>query len=150
MDIAAVTLSFTVYGPPAAQGSKTVARSKAGRSFVRESSNRVKPFRESVASAAVAAGASLIEGSVILMVRVIAVRPDSHYTASHALRKGTPDRPGGHDASKVLRAVEDALAGICYRNDRQVRVEAIEFNYGAIASVAIVVGPVPVCFCFGV
>lgn len=125
-----MTLRFTVYGPPAAQGSKSIGRSGTGIPYLRESSKMVAPFRRACAAAAVAAGARLMVGPVFLSIVVHAVRPKSHLLKSGEVSAVAPERPGGHDASKVGRAVEDALAGICYRNDRQVRTLFVDFHYG--------------------
>jgi Holliday junction resolvase RusA-like endonuclease len=122
-------MKFTVYGPPAAQGSKSYAISKAGKVFGREASKRVMPFRQACAGAAVSAGARIVNGPVRLSIMVYAVRPASHRRANGGLAKDAPTKPGGHDASKVGRSVEDALAGICYRNDRAVRTLFVDFNY---------------------
>ena len=126
-----MSLRFTVFGPPAAQGSKTAVKNRHGTIVgSRESSNRVMPFRQACASAAVAAGARIIEGPVRMDIVVHAVRPASHFRKDGTLVLGAPMKPGGHDASKVCRAVEDALARICYANDRAVRTLSIDFRYG--------------------
>lgn len=44
-------LAFAIAGEPAPQGSKTVGRRKNGTSFVRESSKKVKPWRDVVVAA---------------------------------------------------------------------------------------------------
>lgn len=84
------------------------------------------PWRAVIAASAVASGCPMNEDDV--EVRIIArwVRPSSHLTRSGAVRASSPPRPRYADSDKIARAVCDALAGIAYRNDRQVAMLYIE------------------------
>lgn len=135
---------FTVYGLPAGQGSKTPRRAKSGRMFVHEDNARVMPFRQAVAIAAVAAGARLADGQFIVSVVCTVARPPSHFLKSGKICAGVMARPDGKaDGDKVLRAINDALQGIVWPNDRRVRPMAIDWRWGDVTQVDIEVGPCP-------
>lgn len=116
-----------VYGSPGPQGSKTyMGQSKAGRPVMRESSRKVKPWREDVKGAAefVRAGAAPLDCP--LSVRMVFTMPKP---ASAPKRKRTwPMRTP--DLSKLCRSTEDALtqAGV-WRDDARV------VNYERLAKV---------------
>jgi Holliday junction resolvase RusA-like endonuclease len=119
-------ISFTVYGSPAPQGSKKfvgVAKS-TGRGILVESSKKVKPWRQEVKAAALAArnGAPPIDAPV--RVRMVFTMPKP---ASAPKRKRTyPMRMP--DLSKLIRSTEDALtdAGI-WKDDAR----AVEYSRAA-------------------
>ena len=114
-----------VHGVPAPQGSKRLVRVK-GRTIMLEASRRVKPWREQVAACAEAAGVLLHEGDVRLDIVAWYQRPASHFTRRGKLVASAPRSPGYADCDKLARAVCDALAGIAYRNDRQVYMLTVE------------------------
>lgn len=134
---------FFVHGLPAAQGSKRLVRVK-GRTIMLEASRRVRPWRDSVASCARADGVTLSDGDVRVEIVAQYVRPASHYTRRGSLTAAAPARPGYADCDKIARAVCDALAGVAYRNDRQVcslSVERIWCADGEAPGARIRVGP---------
>lgn len=116
-----MTISFTVPGIPAPQGSKT--RTKWG---MREDNPNTKPWRGAVAADATdaMAGGPPLLGPVELVALFYFPRPQAHYrTGAHAgeLKPAAPDycttKP---DADKLLRAIGDAITGICVRDDAQI------------------------------
>lgn len=134
-------MTFSVPGEAAPQGSKRAFRTRGGRIALVESSNRVKPYRASVAAAAVAAGVSLIDGPVEIGAVFTFVRPRSHYTGKGALRSGAPAAPGKPDLDKIARAVGDALTGIAYRDDSQITRWTLHKRYGTQACTEITILP---------
>ena len=114
-------LTFEVRGIPGPQGSKD--------QFGRESSAKVKPWREAVRSEAVAAmGDTLGRWSMFdieVVITFLLRRPKSHYrTGKHAgeLKADAPTRCGKRpDVDKLTRSTLDALtaAGV-YQDDAQV------------------------------
>lgn len=139
---AAVT--FTVYGTPAPAGSKTTGRTKAGQTFVRDSSKRSYPWKRDVAQAAGIAmrGAPLLEGPLELVVRFYVPRPKSHF-GKRGLLPSAPARPTVKpDATKLLRAVEDAMVAIVYRDDAQIVEQHVFKHYGEPARCAVGVAPI--------
>lgn len=116
-------VAFVVDGTPAPQGSKTVAKSKAGASFVRDDNPELAPWRSTVAAAAreAMAGRRPLAGPLELDVAFMFGRPMSHYrTGKHAgqLKPTAPiycdKRP---DLDKLIRAIGDALTGIVVVDD---------------------------------
>ena len=133
-------LTFTVPGVAQPGGSKTVGTSKQGKPFVRDSNRSVYAWRERVAKYAAEAmnGRELETGPLRLLVTFTIVRPKGHYgTGSNAgtVRPGAPAYPTTRpDTTKLLRAVEDALRGIVYRDDAQVVEQEAYKIYGAQAN----------------
>lgn len=130
-------IRFRVAGVPAPQGSKTVARSGSGRSFVREDNPALAPWRNAVAAAAQDAMGERppIPGPVYLEAVFRFPRPLSHFgTGRNAdrLKPSAPDyvttRP---DLDKLLRALGDALAGIVFAADAYVVTVYAEKVYGS-------------------
>jgi len=110
-------VTFTVAGmAPAPQGSK---RHVGGGRMI-ESCQTVKPWRILVAQAAVASGARLIRGPLVMSVVFIFTRPRGHY-GTKGLK---PSAPRWHcvkpDGSKLLRSTEDALSGVLFEDDARI------------------------------
>lgn len=147
-----MTLSFTVYGVAAPAGSKTSGQRKDGSRFVRDSSRRAAPWKHDVANAAaVAAGEAehrvsfgvLLDGPLALYVRFVIPRPKGHYGV-RGLRPSAPAHPTTRpDITKLLRAVEDALTGIVWRDDAQVVEQRASKVYGEPARCEIAISPIP-------
>jgi Holliday junction resolvase RusA-like endonuclease len=132
---------FTVPGDAAPQGSKRAFKTRGGRIALVESSSKVKPYRASVAAAAVAAGVKLIDGPVSVFAVFTFVRPRSHFTGKGALRASAPAAPGKPDLDKLARAVGDALTGLAYRDDAQIMQWHLQKRYGDRAETAIFIHP---------
>lgn len=135
-----------VDGDPAAQGSKRLVRTKAGRTIMLENSRKVKPWRAAVADAAREARCPCFMGDVAIYAVVRFVRPKSHYRKDGSIKAGHAARPGYADCDKLARAICDGLAGIAYPNDRQVAVLAIERVWAAAGTgpgAVIGIGPAP-------
>jgi len=128
------TLSITVYGTPAPQGSKR----HVGRGVMVESSKKVKPWREDVRQAALVALAESPEwdpGAAQLVAHMTFTlpRPRSHFRTgknAHLLRDGAPrllhsTKP---DLDKLLRSTFDALgsAGVYVDDSRLAQVFAVK------------------------
>lgn len=108
-----MALAFTVLGKPAPQGSKT-ARMRRGMRYpvVLEDNPRTKPWRALVSLVASQnRPAELITGPVKLTARFFFSRPKSS-------RRAEPSVPP--DCSKLVRAVEDSMTGIVWRDDALV------------------------------
>jgi Holliday junction resolvase RusA-like endonuclease len=139
-------VTFTVPGAAAPKGSKTLGTTKTGRPFARESSKAVGPWQDRVAKAAADAmnGAELLTGELRLSVVFTLVRPKGHYgTGANAgtVKPSAPKYPTTTpDLSKLVRAIEDALQGVVFRNDSLVvEIEAYKV-YGPTAQCQVVVG----------
>lgn len=107
---------IVVYGTPAPQGSKR----HIGRGVMVESSKKVKPWREDVRAAALAAkpaGWRPLDGPLAAQMVFTLRKP----TSAPKRRRTWPDRYP--DISKLIRSTEDALtsAGIWADDARVVR-----------------------------
>jgi Holliday junction resolvase RusA-like endonuclease len=135
---------FLVPGIPVTQGSKRLVRSRSGRPLMLESSKNLRPWRSTVAGCALDAGVRIIDAGVCVEILARYSRPASHFGRRGTLRPSAPERPGYGDCDKIARAVLDALAGIAYRNDRQVctlRVERVWCKDGEIPGAMIRICP---------
>jgi Holliday junction resolvase RusA-like endonuclease len=127
-------VEFIAYGRPAPQGSKKAfaiykgsrgARSFTGKIAQVEMSKYVKPWRESVAAAALTLDIlDPFEGPLVADMVFSIARPKSHYRTgrfSHLLRDSAPTAPAcTPDLSKLCRATEDAMTGIVWKDDALV------------------------------
>ena len=125
---------FFAAGAPAPQGSKT----HVGHGVMVESSKRVKPWRGTVRTAAIKAldGQQPRTGPMDVYLRCIMPRPKSHLRKGKAQTDGwrlLPFAPRKHtskpDVDKLIRAVLDALTGVCWYDDAQVVVVHGEKSY---------------------
>lgn len=126
------TVSIVVYGAAAPAGSKTTGVTKDGRRFVRDSSKGSYAWKDRVAGEAgkIMDGREILEGPLWLNALFVVARPKSHY-GRRGLLPSAPSHPTVRpDATKLLRAVEDAMKGIVYRDDAQVVRQVAFKDYG--------------------
>jgi crossover junction endodeoxyribonuclease RusA len=116
-------ISFVVYSRAAPQGSKTYL----GQGRMKESSERVKPFRADVRRAAESAALPPdwpMAAPMRVGVRFHFARPKSHFKRDGVtLSKSAPEEATSHglgDLDKLARSVNDALSGVLFNDDRQV------------------------------
>lgn len=124
-------MRIVCYGHPAPQGSKNfMGVTKLGRGIIRESSDKVTPWRADVMTgcryALEAAGfPPPLDGPLVARIIFSLLRPRSHYRSgkfSHLLRDDMPSAPFlPPDLSKLARSTEDALqaAGVI-RDDARI------------------------------
>ena len=117
-------ISFTVPGLPVPQGSMT-AFIKGGRPVItHKRSDALKDYRARCAMAAQAAGASCSSEPISLRAVFYMLRPKSHFGTgrnAHTLKPSAPDYCATTpDIDKILRALLDALTGVCFADDKQV------------------------------
>lgn len=121
----APALTIVAYGLPAPQGSKK----HLGNGVMVESSKHVKPWRQDVKYAALAAtqampGWAPLDGPLVASMVFAFARPKSHYRTgrnAHLLRATAPTRPAVYpDLSKIIRSTEDALTGVAWADDSRV------------------------------
>jgi len=135
-----MNVSFTVYGVAAPAGSKRgFYNQKAKRVIVTDDNAKSRPWKAQITDAAIQAmnGAPLLEGPLMLGVEFYMPRPKGHY-GKRGLRPSAPPIPTVKpDLLKLTRAVEDALTGICYRDDAQIAREILDKFYGEPARVEV-------------
>jgi Holliday junction resolvase RusA-like endonuclease len=129
---AVTTISFTVPGVPAPQGSKV--RTKWG---VREDNPATRPWRTSVAWEATAAMQEVdpLVGPLFLDVTFCFPRPKSHFGTGKNADVLKDNAPIYHvakpDCDKLVRAIGDSLTGIVYRDDSQLAAVIAKKLYGS-------------------
>ena len=131
------SLTFTVLGTPAPQGSFRAAYSaKSKRAFVIQSCKRTMPWRQEVAAKAEEAMShsdqrlvGIFTGPLKLTAFFYMPRPKGHY-GKKGLRPSAPPFPDKKpDLSKLVRAIEDAMTGIVYVDDAQIVSYDVEKLY---------------------
>ena len=121
-------IDFFVPGVPAPGGSKKAfVNKRTGRAQIVDDCTRNKPWREAVAWAAREAyQGPLMLGPLALTVEFVMPRPKGHYKTCQGQPTGevklsAPRRPTTKpDATKLLRALEDALTGVLWHDDAQI------------------------------
>lgn len=131
------TVQFTVRGLPAPQGSKTyLGHSAAGRAILGESSQKVRPWRQDVVSAAEDALSNIpgfrpFQGPVHLIVEFYLPRPKSAPKTRRVVPAVTPD------LDKLIRSTADALkTAAVWRDDSQVVDITIRKRYATFGDEA--------------
>jgi Holliday junction resolvase RusA-like endonuclease len=128
----------TVYGRPQPAGSKRAfVNRRTGRAHVVDAAKGSAPWKQEVAGAALKACDGeplLLDGPLILDIRFYLTRPKGHYRTgknAHLLRDSAPDYPTTKpDTTKLLRAVEDALTTVVWKDDAQVVYQLASKHYG--------------------
>ena len=114
------SVTFTVVGLPGPQGSKTYK----GNGVMVESSAKVKPWRQDVKYAALAAKPTGWDTTPAMALSVVFKfqRPASHL-GKNGLRPSAPQHctsARNGDIEKLVRSTNDALTGVLFDDDRQV------------------------------
>lgn len=129
-------VAFTVPGLPQPGGSKRAfPNRRTGRISVVDANPRAKPWQAVVAAAGVEAMAGREPFTVPLIVSFgfYLPRPKGHYgTGRNAgvLRDSAPMSPAVKpDLLKLARAAEDALTGVCWRDDALIVAEHLAKKY---------------------
>jgi Holliday junction resolvase RusA-like endonuclease len=141
------SVSAVVYGQPQPGGSKIPGRAKSGRLFTRDDNPKLKDWQRQVAQEVgrVVDGQPVLEGPLRLTLRFYLLRPKGHYGTGRNeghVRPSAPAHPATRpDTTKLVRAVEDALTGIVWRDDAQVCEQAARKLYGEPARVELQVEP---------
>jgi crossover junction endodeoxyribonuclease RusA len=114
------SITFVVCGLPAPQGSKR----HIGKGVMVESSKNVKPWRQDVKYAALAAKPTGWDTTPAMALSVVFKfqRPASHL-GKNGLRPSAPQHctsARNGDIEKLARSTNDALTGVLFDDDRQV------------------------------
>lgn len=130
-------IEFTVPGIPRPQGSK----SHFGNGIMVESSKFVANWRSLVSLASRDAMRGLQVARKPSVVAVTAEfyfdRPQSHYTKAGLRETAVTGHTSRPDVDKLLRAVLDAMTGIVFQDDSQVRIVGAAKYYGTMAQTRI-------------
>jgi Holliday junction resolvase RusA-like endonuclease len=127
-----------IFGRPQPAGSKRAfVNRRTGRAHVVDAAKGSQPWKQEVAGTALSACGGeplLLDGPLILDVKFFLRRPQGHYRTgrnAHLLRDSAPGYPTTKpDTTKLVRAAEDALTGIVWRDDCQVVYTIASKHYG--------------------
>jgi crossover junction endodeoxyribonuclease RusA len=112
-------IRFTVHGTPRPQGSKR----HVGNGVMIESSKGLKPWRQEVSGTGIALQVQMIPAHVPLEMTL-----NFYFTKAKSCKhRAMTKKP---DASKLLRAIEDALTGILFYDDSQIIEIHVRKHYG--------------------
>ena len=145
-------VSFRVLGRPQPGGSKRAFPVRrggqlTGRVAVTDANPKAKSWMQEVRHAAAEAMGQrdALTGPLDLAVVFALARPKGHYGTgrnSHSIQRSAPAYPiVAPDATKLLRALEDALTGIVWRDDAQIVFQAVEKAYDLPERCDVVIRP---------
>jgi Holliday junction resolvase RusA-like endonuclease len=140
-------IRFFVAGVPAPGGSKRPVRlGGTGRILLVDDAKGNGPWRERVALAARQAYAGPpLAGPLAVEFAFVVARPKGHYGSgrnAQAVRPTAPKYPTGRpDTTKLIRAAEDSLKGICWLDDSQIVRQFGSKDYGDRPGVTITIRP---------
>lgn len=131
-------ISFEVDGKAQPAGSKRafprVGKNGKLKVSVVDDNPEAAPWKQAVRyKAREAYRGALIDDPVHLSVWFERARPRSHFLSSGGLSKAgreTPFPVTKPDATKLLRAIEDALTGVLYRDDAQIVTQYASKRWG--------------------
>lgn len=124
-----------VPGRPATAGSKRVfVNKKTGRPIVTDDCKRSKPWRDRVAAFAMQAHQGKpMRGPLELEIHFYMPRPKYHYRTGKYAGQLKDSAPYYHtkkpDATKLLRAAEDALTSVLWEDDSQITKQTVHKTY---------------------
>jgi Holliday junction resolvase RusA-like endonuclease len=121
-----MTYKFFVAGVPAPGGSKT----SYGRGRIVDACKRNPAWKSLVALTASQAGCVPLEGPLVLTLTFYMPRPKGHRRKDGTLKPSAPAYPTVKpDTTKLIRSLEDALTGICWKDDTQIVTQIADKFY---------------------
>lgn len=111
-------LLLTIYGVPQSQGSmRAFHHKKTNRIIVTSTNKNLRPWRQDVA---IIAKEEMQKIAMSIIRRPHAVRIGFYFVRPQSTKKTIIHKTTAPDLDKTLRALADALTGICYEDDAQV------------------------------
>lgn len=130
-------ISFWVPGIAKTAGSKRgFVNKKTGRVIIVDDCEKSQDWKGDVKTFACGAmiGKTLMEGPLEFVCVFMVKRPKGHFRTganAHLLRSGAPAFPTSKpDATKLVRAAEDAMTGVVWIDDAQVVDQLVRKRYG--------------------
>lgn len=148
-----IKFSFFVPGRPAVAGSKKAfVNKKTGKASIVDTCERGQSWRVTVGSYAFTSYWSrnlsevLIDEPIEMRMVFYFVRPRGHFSSSKkspgGLKADAPNWPTGKpDTTKLIRAVEDALNGVIWRDDSIVVVQSARKVYADRPGCLVTISP---------
>lgn len=116
-------ISFYVPGTPKPAGSKrAIVNRFSGKAYVIDACEKSRDWKTTVAQVANDYySGDIISVPIVLQIDFYFPRPKGHRKPCGQLRENAPSaKTTKPDLTKIIRAVEDALTGIIWRDDSQV------------------------------
>jgi Holliday junction resolvase RusA-like endonuclease len=138
-------VEFTVLGRPQPAGSKRAFPRKGGGVIVTDDNPRAKSWQQEIRTVALDAmgDATPFVDPVEVFFRFVLTRPLGHFGSGRnagSVRASAPVYPiVKPDVTKLIRAVEDAMTGIVFRDDAQIVNQRAYKTYGDPERVEVVV-----------
>lgn len=130
---------LTVYGNAEPAGSKRAFYRPSLGVRVVDANPKSREWKNLVAQAAGHIANGLLEGPLLLEATFYRPRPSSHYGSGRnktVIKDSAPAFPIVRpDTTKLLRAIEDALKGVWYRDDAQIVDQIVKKRWGTPARV---------------
>jgi Holliday junction resolvase RusA-like endonuclease len=138
-------ISFFVPGHPACAGSKKYVR-RGDKIQLVDDCSRNRGWRQAVRFyASQAYPFDLLIEPVVIGLEFVFIRPGTHYLkrkSGTVLRSDAPPFPDvTPDLTKLVRAVEDALTGVVWRDDCRVVGQYNRKTYGEVQGAGITIEP---------
>ena len=139
--------AFTVYGNAEPAGSKRAFYRPGLGVRVVDANPKSREWKNLVAQEAGRISTGMLEGPLSLHATFYRPRPASHFGSGRnagVLKTSAPAYPATRpDTTKLLRAVEDALQGVLYRDDAQIVEQHVSKQWGDPARCEIRVETLP-------
>lgn len=134
-----MTINFTVYGEPTAQGRPKFAR--RGKFVTAYDPKKSREYKDTVYSVALEhKPKELLEGALVMQVDIYRSIPKSFSKVKRTAIKDGILRPTTKpDCSNVVKGIEDALNGVIYKDDSQIVESVVKKFYSDTPRVAITI-----------
>jgi Holliday junction resolvase RusA-like endonuclease len=123
-------ISFTVFGTPIPQGSTKAFIPKGWtRAVITTDNKKLKPWRQQVSQAAMAALADA-QGEMIPRGSPVQVVVHFFFAKPKSAKKATMEKTTKPDLDKLERALYDSLTGILFEDDSQIVLSCAQKAFG--------------------
>ena len=142
---AKLLVRFTVLGRAEPRGSKTIAKAKNGRTFIRDDNPHSKAWMRCVARAGRMAMGSTEATDLpcVLVVTIFRHRPKGHFGTRGLLLSAAAYPATKPDLTKCVRGIEDGLNGVVWTDDSRVVEQRTKKRFGDREEVLIEVFTLP-------
>ena len=142
---AKLLVRFSVSGRAEPRGSKTIGRTKAGRTFIRDDNPHSKFWMQRVAKAGRQAMGKVVATDLpcVLVITIFRPRPKGHFGTRGLLLSAAAYPATKPDLTKCVRGIEDALNDVVWMDDSRVVEQRTKKRFGDREEVLIEVFTLP-------